>query len=113
MGKGNFRITKTSLGDGKDHWTITFFPKKGLMYDPSMYPNPYGLQKARFGFLLTKDYTITSNIDIKVDSTNNQALFDFDPNKDVNKTDGHVNNSYFIGDKGSNGYILFCNKFEV
>ena len=105
MGKGNFRITKTSLGDGKDHWTITFFPKKGLMYDPSMYPNPYGLQKARFGFLLTKDYTITSNIDIKVDSTNNQALFDFDPNKDVNKTDGHVNNSYFIGDKGSNGYI--------
>ncbi|WP_340852923.1 KxYKxGKxW signal peptide domain-containing protein, partial [Ligilactobacillus salivarius] len=125
MGKNNFKITKTSLGDGKDHWTIKFFPKKGLMYDPSKYPDPYGLQNARFGFLLTKDYTITSNVDIKIDvdlnhpffgngltgqktqvnSINNQALFDFDPNTDVNKTDGHVNNSYFIGDKGSNGYI--------
>ena len=125
MGKNNFKITKTSLGDGKDHWTITFFPKKGLMYDPSSYPDPYGLQNARFGFLLTKDYTITSNVNIQVDvdlnhpdfgngltglkthvnSTNNQASFDFNPNKDVNKTDGHVNNSDFIGDKGTNGYI--------
>ena len=125
MGKNNFKITKTSLGDGKDHWTITFFPKKGLMYDPSSYPDPYGLQNARFGFLLTKDYTITSNVNIQVDvdlnhpdfgngltgqkthvnSTNNQASFDFNPNKDVNKTDGHVNNRDFIGDKGTNGYI--------
>src|SRR5699024_5253963 len=125
MGKGNFKITKTSLGDGKDHWTITFFPNKGLMYDPSSYPDPYGLQNARFGFLLTKDYTITSNVNIQVDvdlnhpdfgngltgqkthvnSTNNQASFNFNPNTDVNKTDGHVNNSDFIGDKGTNGYI--------
>ena len=125
MGKGNFTITKTSLGDGKDHWTITFFPNKGLMYDPSRYPDPYGLQNARFGFLLTKDYTITSNVNIQVDvdlnhplfgngltgyknqvdSTNNQASFDFNPNTDVNKTDGHVNNSDFIGNKGTNGYI--------
>ena len=125
MGKNNFKITKTSLGDGKDHWTITFFPEKGLMYDPSSYPDPYGLQNARFGFLLTKDYTITSNVNIQVDvdlnhpyfgngltgqkthvnSTNNQASFDFNPNKDVNKTDGHVNNRDFIGDKGTNGYI--------
>ncbi|MDM8206221.1 accessory Sec-dependent serine-rich glycoprotein adhesin, partial [Ligilactobacillus salivarius] len=108
MGKANFKITKTPSADGvagKDHWTITFFPEKGLMYDPRYYPNPYGLQKARFGFLLTKDYTITSNVDIKVDSTNNQASFDFNPNTDVNKTDGHVNNRDFIGDKGTNGYI--------
>ena len=125
MGKGNFKITKISLGDGKDRWTITFFPKKGLMYDPSQYPDPYGLQNARFGFLLTKDYTITSDVNIKVEvdlnhptfgngltgnkttvnSTNNQASFDFNPNTDVNKTDGHVNNYSFIGDKGSNGYI--------
>ena len=125
MGKGNFKITKISLGDGKDRWTITFFPKKGLMYDPSRYPDPYGLQNARFGFLLTKDYTITSDVNIKVEvdlnhptfgngltgnkttvnSTNNQASFDFNPNTDVNKTDGHVNNYSFIGDKGSNGYI--------
>src|SRR5699024_11519268 len=40
MGKNNFKITKSSLGDGKDHWTITFFPEKGLMYDPSRYPDP-------------------------------------------------------------------------
>ena len=125
MGKANFKITKISLGDGKDRWTITFFPKKGLMYDPSQYPDPYGLQNARFGFLLTKDYTITSDVNIKVEvdlknptfgngltgnkttvnSTNNQASFDFNPNTDVNKTDGHVNNYSFIGDKGSNGYI--------
>ena len=125
MAKANFTITKTSLGNGKDHWIITFFPKKGLMYDPSSYPDPYGLQNARFGFLLTKDYTITSNVNIQVDvdlnhpdfgngltgqkthvnSTNNQASFDFNPNKDVNKTDGHVNNRDFIGDKGTNGYI--------
>ncbi|MGK4166301.1 accessory Sec-dependent serine-rich glycoprotein adhesin, partial [Ligilactobacillus salivarius] len=106
MGKNNFKITKASLGNGREHWTITFFPEKGLMYDPKGgSPDPYGLQKARFGFLLTKDYTITSNIDIKVDSTNNQASFDFNPNTDVNKTDGHVNNRDFIGDKGTNGYI--------
>ena len=125
MGKANFKITKISLGDGKDRWTITFFPKKGLMYDPSRYPNPYGLYNARFGFLLTKDYTITSDVNIKVEvdlnhptfgngltgkkstvnSTNNQASFDFNPNTDVNKTDGHVNNYTFVGDKGSNGYI--------
>ena len=41
----------------------------------------------------------------QVDSTNNQASFDFNPNTDVNKTDGHVNNRDFIGDKGANGYI--------
>ncbi|OQQ92762.1 accessory Sec-dependent serine-rich glycoprotein adhesin, partial [Ligilactobacillus salivarius] len=130
MAKANFKITKTPSVDvkGKDHWTITFFPNKGLMYDPSSNPDPYGLYNARFGFLLTKDYTITSNVNIQVnvdlnhpffgngltgnktqvDSTNNQASFDFDPspNKDdVNKTDGHVNNRNFIGDKGSNGYI--------
>ena len=106
MGKNNFKITKASLGNGKDRWTITFFPEKGLMYDPKGgSPDPYRLQKARFGFLLTKDYTITSNVDIKVDSTNNQASFDFNPNTDVNKTDGHVNNRDFIGDKGTNGYI--------
>ena len=122
MAKANFTITKTSSVDGvagKDHWTITFFPKKGLMYDPSRYPNPYGLQKARFGFLLTKDYTITSKVDIKVDVDLNhpnfggykpqvdstKTSFDFNPNTDVNKTDGHVNNSDFIGDKGANGYI--------
>src|SRR5699024_9514067 len=125
MGKNNFKITKSSLGDGKDHWTITFFPEKGLMYDPSRYPDPYGLINARFGFLLTKDYTITSNVDIKVDvdlkhpffgngltgqktqvnSINNQVSFDFNPDTDVNKTDGHVNNLNFIGDKGTNGYI--------
>ncbi|TFE22650.1 accessory Sec-dependent serine-rich glycoprotein adhesin, partial [Ligilactobacillus salivarius] len=125
MAKANFTITKTSLGNGKDHWIITFFPKKGLMYDPSSNPDPYSLYNARFGFLLTKDYTITSNVNIQVDvdlnhpffgnkltgnktqvdSTNNQASFDFYPKTDVNKTDGHVNNRNFIGDKGSNGYI--------
>ena len=127
MAKANFKITKTPSVDvkGKDHWTITFFPNKGLMYDPSSNPDPYGLYNARFGFLLTKDYTITGNVDIKVDvdlkhpffgnslagyttqvnSTNNQASFDFNPNTDVNKTDGHINNRDFIGDKGTNGYI--------
>ncbi|OQR17224.1 cell wall anchor protein, partial [Ligilactobacillus salivarius] len=128
MANANFKITKTSSVNGvagKDHWTITFFPNKGLMYDPSSNPDPYGLYNARFGFLLTKDYTITGNVDIKVDvdlkhpffgnslagyttqvnSTNNQASFDFNPNTDVNKTDGHVNNRDFIGDKGTNGYI--------
>ena len=126
MAKANFTITKDSLGNGRDHWTIKFFPKQGLMYNPSEEPNPTGLQNARFGFLLTKDYTITSNVNIQVDvdlnhpyfgnsltkvkttvdSTNNQASFDFAPNTDdVNKTDGHVNNRNFIGDKGSNGYI--------
>src|SRR5699024_397289 len=40
-----------------------------------------------------------------VNSTNNQASFNFNPNTDVNKTDGYDNNSDFIGDKGTNGYI--------
>ncbi|MDM8273317.1 accessory Sec-dependent serine-rich glycoprotein adhesin [Ligilactobacillus salivarius] len=120
MANANFKITKASLGNGKDHWTITFFPYKGLMYDPSSNPDPYGLYNARFGFLLTKDYTITSKkVDIKVDVDlkhptfggykpqvdSTKTSFDFNPNTDVNKTDGHVNNSDFIGDKGANGYI--------
>ncbi|MGI1828220.1 accessory Sec-dependent serine-rich glycoprotein adhesin, partial [Ligilactobacillus salivarius] len=120
MAKANFTITKDSLGNGRDHWTIKFFPKKGLMYDPSSNPDPYGLYNARFGFLLTKDYTITSKkVDIKVDVDlkhptfggykpqvdSTKTSFDFNPSTDVNKTDGHVNNSDFIGDKGANGYI--------
>ena len=120
MGKNNFKITKASLGNGREHWTITFFPEKGLMYDPKGgSPDPYGLYNARFGFLLTKDYTITSKVDIKVDVDlknptfggykpqvdSTKTSFNFNPNTDVNKTDGHVNNSDFIGDKGANGYI--------
>ncbi|MSE08567.1 accessory Sec-dependent serine-rich glycoprotein adhesin, partial [Lactobacillus salivarius] len=124
MAKNNFTITKKDLGNGKAHWTITFFPKQGLQYDPTYYPKPYGLENARFGFLLTKDFTVvgdvsirtnvdlnnpsyrmsTNGLNVEVDESNHDVTFSFNPQTDLNYGTGHVGNAYF-GQYGSNSYI--------
>ncbi|HEM3645345.1 TPA: hypothetical protein U1C30_002289, partial [Streptococcus suis] len=60
MAQGNILVTKRDNGDGTTHWTIENYYKGGLYYASNN--RVYGLENARLGFALTKDYTIVGDI---------------------------------------------------
>ena len=61
----NIVTSKEDLGNGKVHWKITFFPAKGLTKYKSTLS---GLQSAKFGVALTKDYQIIGDVTVNIDS---------------------------------------------
>ena len=64
--RANIVTNKEDLGNGKVRWTVTFFPAKGLTkYNSTV----SGLQSAKFGVALTKDYQIIGDVTVNIDST--------------------------------------------
>ncbi|WP_432775557.1 LEA family epithelial adhesin [Limosilactobacillus reuteri] len=111
--KNNINISKEDLGNGKTRWTVVFFPHKGLQNVGS---NLSGLQSAKFGIALTKDYQIVGDVDMDITTDPNQTFvahtfkdnsnsstditvsnpspevkFSFNPNTDVDPNTGLIN----------------------
>ena len=61
----NIVTSKEDLGNGKVRWTVVFFPAKGLTKENSAVS---GLQSAKFGIALTKDYQIIGDVTVNIDS---------------------------------------------
>ena len=116
----NIITTKEDLGNGKVKWTVVFFPNKGLQnYNSKL----SGLQSAKFGVALTKDYQIIGDVTVNIDSTADtytamtghgsggdhaftpeaHVVQSFNPNTDVDPS-GWINSSTMPGE--NNDYIL-------
>ena len=118
--RANIITTKEDLGNGKVKWTVVFFPSKGLTKDNSTLS---GLQSAKFGVALTKDYQIIGDVTVNIDSTADtytamtghgsggdhaftpeaHVVQSFNPNTDVDPS-GWINSSTMPGE--NNDYIL-------
>ena len=118
--RANIITTKEDLGNGKVKWTVVFFPSKGLTKDNSTIS---GLQSAKFGVALTKDYQIIGDVTVNIDSTADtytamtghgsggdhaftpeaHVVQSFNPNTDVDPS-GWINSSTMPGE--NNDYIL-------
>ncbi|MDM8244879.1 LEA family epithelial adhesin, partial [Limosilactobacillus vaginalis] len=119
----NIVTSKEDLGNGKVHWKITFFPAKGLTKYKSTLS---GLQSAKFGVALTKDYKIIGDVTVNIDSIADayhtytamtghgsrgdheftpeaHVVQSFNPNTDVDLS-GWINSSTMPGE--NNDYIL-------
>ena len=119
----NIVTSKEDLGNGKVHWKITFFPAKGLTKYKSTLS---GLQSAKFGVALTKDYKIIGDVTVNIDSIADahhtytamtghgsrddheftpeaRVVQSFNPNTDVDLS-GWINSSTMPGE--NNDYIL-------
>ena len=119
----NIITTKEDLGNGKVKWTVVFFPSKGLTKDNSTLS---GLQSAKFGVALTKDYQIIGDVTVNIDSIADanhtytamtghgsggdhaftpeaHVVQSFNPNTDVDPS-GWINSSTMPGE--NNDYIL-------
>ena len=119
----NIITTKEDLGNGKVKWTVVFFPNKGLQnYNSKL----SGLQSAKFGVALTKDYQIIGDVTVNIDSIADanhtytamtghgsggdhaftpeaHVVQSFNPNIDVDPS-GWINSSTMPGE--NNDYIL-------
>ena len=119
----NIITTKEDLGNGKVKWTVVFFPNKGLQnYNSKL----SGLQSAKFGVALTKDYQIIGDVTVNIDSIADanhtytamtghgsggdhaftpeaHVVQSFNPNTDVDPS-GWINSSTMPGE--NNDYIL-------
>ncbi|MYY65793.1 LEA family epithelial adhesin, partial [Lactobacillus salivarius] len=119
--RANIITNKEDLGNGKVRWTVVFFPQKGLTKDNAPLS---GLQSAKFGVALTKDYRIIGDVTVNIDSIadadhaytamdgdggeksfNPEAnvVQSFNPNTDVDLS-GWINSSTMPGK--NNNYIL-------
>ena len=119
--RANIVTNKEDLGNGKVRWTVTFFPAKGLTKDNSTVS---GLQSAKFGVALTKDYQIIGDVTVNIDSIADaghtytamdghgheksftpeaNVVQSFNPNTDVDLS-GWINSSTMPGE--NNDYIL-------
>ncbi|WP_235809119.1 LEA family epithelial adhesin, partial [Limosilactobacillus ingluviei] len=121
--RANIVTNKEDLGNGKVRWTVTFFPQKGLTKDNSTLS---GLQSAKFGVALTKDYQIIGDVTVNIDSIADaghtytamtghgsggdhsftpeaHVVQSFNPNTDVDLS-GWINSSTMPGE--NNDYIL-------
>ncbi|WP_283579372.1 LEA family epithelial adhesin, partial [Limosilactobacillus ingluviei] len=115
--RANIVTNKEDLGNGKVRWTVTFFPAKGLTKDNSTVS---GLQSAKFGVALTKDYQIIGDVTVKIDSQGTYIAMDghgkekaftpdpevtqsFNPATDVDLS-GWINSSTMPGE--NNDYLL-------
>ena len=113
----NIITTKEDLGNGKVKWTVVFFPNKGLQnYNSKL----SGLQSAKFGVALTKDYQIIGDVTVTIDSQGTYVAMDghgnekaftpdpkvtqsFNPATDVDPS-GWVNSSTMPGE--NNDYLM-------
>lgn len=115
--RANIITTKEDLGNGKVKWTVVFFPNKGLTKNNSTVS---GLQSAKFGVALTKDYRIIGDVTVTIDSQGTYIAMDghgnektftpdpevtqsFNPATDVDPS-GWVNSSTMPGE--NNDYLL-------
>ena len=115
--RANIITTKEDLGNGKVKWTVVFFPNKGLAKNNSTVS---GLQSAKFGVALTKDYRIIGDVTVTIDSQGTYIAMDghgnekaftpdpevtqsFNPATDVDPS-GWVNSSTMPGE--NNDYLL-------
>ena len=116
----NIVINKEDKGNGKTHWTVVYFPNKGL----SKNGNANGLVNAPFAFMLTKDYQVDGDITVTIDtdtSKNSKQSYttdrdpygdlpvehhvvqSFNPKTDIDET-GKVN-SATLPDSWTNDYL--------
>ena len=119
----NIVTSKEDLGNGKVRWTVVFFPAKGLTKENSAVS---GLQSAKFGIALTKDYQIIGDVTVNIDSIADaghtytamtghgsggdqsftpeaHVVQSFNPNTDVDRS-GWINSRTMPGE--NNDYIL-------
>ena len=107
-----YKIVTIYGNDYVYHWTVVFFPNKGLQNVGSKLS---GLSSAKFGIALTNDYQIVGNVDMDVISDHNQTFstyiykpgsnsatettvqnppaevkFSFNPNTDVDQNTGLI-----------------------
>ncbi|MBP2058865.1 LPXTG-motif cell wall-anchored protein [Lactobacillus colini] len=115
----NIHMSKEDLGNGKVHWTITFFPYHGLTSDNGN-GDLKGLQNANFGLAISRDYTIDGDVKVTINTDlNKSAVFEahdimvksqesvtqsFNPKTDVNSNTGLINSATMPGNL-TNDYI--------
>ena len=103
--EANIKVNRETLENGRDRWTVTFFPEKAFNSGNPGDKGGNGLVNAKFGIGLTSDYHVVSPVKIVVDTDPNDLTFgtdyqradvephkemEFDPNKDVDANSGAV-----------------------
>ena len=103
--EANIKVNRETLENGRDRWTVTFFPEKAFNSGNPGEKGGNGLVNAKFGIGLTSDYNVVSPVKIAVDTDPNQLTYgteyqradvephkemEFDPNKDVDANSGAV-----------------------
>ncbi len=103
--EANIKVNRETLENGRDRWTVTFFPEKAFNSGNPGEKGGNGLVNAKFGIGLTSDYKVVSPVKIAVDTDPNQLTYgteyqradvephkemEFDPNKDVDANSGAV-----------------------
>ncbi|MBZ4031220.1 accessory Sec-dependent serine-rich glycoprotein adhesin, partial [Ligilactobacillus salivarius] len=103
--EANIKVNRETLDNGRDRWTVTFFPEKAFNSGNPGDKGGNGLVNAKFGIGLTSDYNVVSPVKIVVDTDPNDLTFgteyqradvephkemEFDPNKDVDAKSGAV-----------------------
>ena len=126
--KNNVNIQTTDLGNGKNEWTVTFYPNKGIWY-AGYNPLKYGLENAQMGFYLTKDYKIISDVNVHIslqpgttysysggglstglkvrNSPNDLDSGDVNPESDITFNPGDVNQTNGVISNATNPYYQF------
>ena len=122
----NIDVQKKSLGEGKDQWTITFYPGQGIWYKGWGPASKYGLENGQMGFYLTKDYKIISDVNIHTslipgttykyyngailtvrNSANDLLSGDVNPETDITFKPGEVNQTNGVISSATNPYYQF------
>ena len=103
--EANIKVNRETLENGRDRWTVTFFPEKAFNSGNPGDKGGNGLVNAKFGIGLTSDYNVVSPVKIAVDTDPNDLTYGtdyqqgdvephkemkFDPNKDVDANSGAV-----------------------
>ena len=103
--EANIKVNREKLDNGRDRWTVTFFPEKAFNSGKPGDKGGNGLANAKFGIGLTSDYNVVSPVKIAIDTDPNNLTYgtqyqradvdphkemEFDPNKDVDANSGAV-----------------------
>src|SRR5699024_4005187 len=103
--EANIKVNRETLENGRDRWTVTFYPEKAFNSGNPGDKGGNGLVNAKFGIGLTSDYNVVSPVKIAVDTNPNDLTYgtdyqqgdvephkemEFDPNKDVDANSGAV-----------------------
>ena len=103
--EANIKVNRETLENGRDRWTVTFFPEKVFNSGNPGDKGGNGLVNAKFGIGLTSDYNVVSPVKIVVDTDPNQLTYgtdyqradvkpheemEFKPNEDVDAKSGAV-----------------------
>ncbi|MBZ4025984.1 hypothetical protein K7E17_09435, partial [Ligilactobacillus salivarius] len=103
--EANIKVNRETLENGRDRWTVTFFPEKAFNSGNPGEKGGNGLVNAKFGIGLTSDYNVVSPVKIVVDTDPNNLTYgteyqqsdvephremEFNPNEDVDAKSGAV-----------------------